>query len=430
MTSLVYPLTQEVVRTANDFDLLLNESTIDEINRIVEPTQNNLELALIQPSINGPTVSRDGTLVTNKLELTVNAVAIQPNNPVRLLHVSKSDVELNPIDSQNMISAATSVIIKQLTNAILYNDLQLMLSCLDMIPIPELAFDKRQKFVLLIVALCQELEKTDMFRAFIRYFRVNQHLDENEFPESAIAEILCNDYDYDLLRFIWQCSDETFETVVISMLYWPMDRNVTSALGNLTYIYNQLLQVLPDTDSMKNSVAETMFTIGRCNYDVMKFVYCIYGLSHPVVPRPWWIIDDYNEVTELDEEELNYGPLSLPLEVSIERDVEWERQYRMLYDPDSWYTGVCLECKLRIGRYRYAVRTPFPFNGWDGCFCSWECVIDNLVPVNDDIIRGLIGAASQTTRILDASINRSVVSQTVEEEDNVTEEEDDDVFEP
>lgn len=44
----------------------------------------------------------------------------------------------------------------------------------------------------------------------------------------------------------------------------------------------------------------------------------------------------------------------------------------------SWFTGFCRQCSTRIERREYAVRKPYVKGGWLGCYCSWECIMDDL----------------------------------------------------
>lgn len=45
----------------------------------------------------------------------------------------------------------------------------------------------------------------------------------------------------------------------------------------------------------------------------------------------------------------------------------------------DWFVGHCQQCNLRIRRKYHAVRVPMIFGGWQGCFCSWECVRNNVI---------------------------------------------------
>jgi len=46
--------------------------------------------------------------------------------------------------------------------------------------------------------------------------------------------------------------------------------------------------------------------------------------------------------------------------------------------PTMWFTGSCEECLSRIKSVHHSVRRPDPLGGWQGCFCSWECVRNSL----------------------------------------------------
>ena len=66
-----------------------------------------------------------------------------------------------------------------------------------------------------------------------------------------------------------------------------------------------------------------------------------------------------------------------------------------LYDVDDmktlanrWFTGFCEHCNKSIPKLRYAVRYPLEHGGWEGCFCSFECIYKSkMFPIykNDDL---------------------------------------------
>lgn len=43
-------------------------------------------------------------------------------------------------------------------------------------------------------------------------------------------------------------------------------------------------------------------------------------------------------------------------------------------DPESWFTGTCNGCKLKILDLSHALRYPVVGGGWIGCFCSEDCM--------------------------------------------------------
>jgi hypothetical protein len=41
---------------------------------------------------------------------------------------------------------------------------------------------------------------------------------------------------------------------------------------------------------------------------------------------------------------------------------------------EMWFTGKCETCEIKIPTYRYAVRFPVSGGGWEGCYCSFDCI--------------------------------------------------------
>jgi hypothetical protein len=44
----------------------------------------------------------------------------------------------------------------------------------------------------------------------------------------------------------------------------------------------------------------------------------------------------------------------------------------------SWFLGRCQKCMKSINKYHYAIRMPVENGGWQGCFCSLECMEDEF----------------------------------------------------
>jgi hypothetical protein len=51
-------------------------------------------------------------------------------------------------------------------------------------------------------------------------------------------------------------------------------------------------------------------------------------------------------------------------------------------NPEGWFTGNCESCFRKIFKTIYAVRRPRINGGWDGCYCSWSCVRNDVVEPN------------------------------------------------
>lgn len=41
---------------------------------------------------------------------------------------------------------------------------------------------------------------------------------------------------------------------------------------------------------------------------------------------------------------------------------------------DDWFRGYCDECSNKIGKKHYAIRLPLDHGGWKGCYCSFNCM--------------------------------------------------------
>lgn len=46
-------------------------------------------------------------------------------------------------------------------------------------------------------------------------------------------------------------------------------------------------------------------------------------------------------------------------------------------EEDEWFEGNCNTCQLRIKNLSHAIRFPLKKGGWSGCFCSFNCMLEN-----------------------------------------------------
>ena len=76
-----------------------------------------------------------------------------------------------------------------------------------------------------------------------------------------------------------------------------------------------------------------------------------------------------------------WGPSNLLLGANPDDVLDGTADLRMftddrftVEDDESWFTGSCDRCWLRIKSPRYAVRKPIEAGGWRGQYCSWDCV--------------------------------------------------------
>ena len=106
-----------------------------------------------------------------------------------------------------------------------------------------------------------------------------------------------------------------------------------------------------------------------------------------------------SESQELVQKELEYyrnlfrfyGPINVSSihDDDNNNDDDDNNEYRMflcdMYDYDEdygfirpWFRGSCDHCHKKIQYSWYAVRSPKPSGGWAGCYCSYECVRNDI----------------------------------------------------
>jgi hypothetical protein len=77
---------------------------------------------------------------------------------------------------------------------------------------------------------------------------------------------------------------------------------------------------------------------------------------------------------------------------------DYDEEFDYLSD---WFTGVCQECHFKIRHRWYAVRKPGYHGGWTGCYCSWDCVRQELYESDEpDLL------TDELVNIFETDINR------------------------
>jgi len=101
--------------------------------------------------------------------------------------------------------------------------------------------------------------------------------------------------------------------------------------------------------------------------DSDRLLFWIFGPSNPII----------GQNLTLNTPSAKYGGCRMFLTNLFDYDEEFD------YVAD-WFTGNCEQCLLRIRHRWYAVRLPRVHGGWEGCFCSWECVKEKLEDIEID----------------------------------------------
>lgn len=94
-----------------------------------------------------------------------------------------------------------------------------------------------------------------------------------------------------------------------------------------------------------------------------KELFQIYGPANPLVDQ---------DLT-LSGPSYKYGGCRMFLTDIFDYDEEFDQV-------QPWFTGACDMCHLRIRKYCHAIRRPRVLGGWYGCYCSFKCLRDSLIP--------------------------------------------------
>ena len=86
------------------------------------------------------------------------------------------------------------------------------------------------------------------------------------------------------------------------------------------------------------------------------------------------------------------------------------------YGHINWFKGSCNFCHNTIPYPHYAVRKPILYGGWQGCFCSWECVQNSLLESESPIL-ALIPQFQNQLLTIGIQERNLVITQPEEESD-------------
>jgi len=80
-----------------------------------------------------------------------------------------------------------------------------------------------------------------------------------------------------------------------------------------------------------------------------------------------------------------------------------------IYKPEeglTWFTGKCQGCNKIIPDISHAIRFPRRFGGWKGCYCSFECMLENppyLIQDQENILLNIMKQNINKLGIMDRS---------------------------
>lgn len=76
-------------------------------------------------------------------------------------------------------------------------------------------------------------------------------------------------------------------------------------------------------------------------------------------------------------------------------------------DKEDWFKGRCDNCMLQIRDRSHCVRIPMEEGGWDGCYCSFECMLEHMPFRNHEINLKL--EAMRYVFVMDGIMDRAVL---------------------
>lgn len=182
--------------------------------------------------------------------------------------------------------------------------------------------------------------------------------------------------------------EKTIETInddeAIKLLTEGLE-NVGISIVEIDSAKEYLKKVISSSTQMKKDLlAPILKNRKEYNLEADRLLFWIYGSANPLV----------NQDLTLKTNSAKYGGCRMMLCDLF----DYNEDYDYLED---WFTGSCQQCLLRIEKRCYAVRLPRPHGGWEGNFCSFECVktyqeeIEGEEKEKDILTNALINAFSK-----------------------------------
>ena len=166
------------------------------------------------------------------------------------------------------------------------------------------------------------------------------------------------------------------------VMYMATSRAIDFFHDDNEYTYRTLIQMCgQDVMYIRNALVDKLVIISQ------------------YAPIPAWVL--FDKITNKEAREISTR-LLLALSNNGKKRIEDKSLFQLLgpanpdeekdermftsttYDWDEndmfidWFLGYCDNCYRRIRHRVHGVRKPQPYGGWDGVFCSWRCVIENI----------------------------------------------------
>jgi len=152
-----------------------------------------------------------------------------------------------------------------------------------------------------------------------------------------------------------------------------------SAEEAIKEIFNKLYQRLLNQKYKKiisRKFKDEKFTL-LCDYATSSFSQREIILDRKILSK---------DISEIEKNYFNlYGPIN-----SIWTEKEKNGyEYRMKKFGEKWFSKSCDKCSKNLS-YETVVRKPVVGGGWDGCYCSWNCVKNLYLSDEEDYLLRLI----------------------------------------
>ena len=230
-------------------------------------------------------------------------------------------------------------------------------------------FSKNHMFIKLAVDIIRKLGNIELHDIIVDFVKDNKdalHLETVDIPDYLIEKCISNHH----IRTVIEEEKTSHEKVNVVDSLTSGLQNIGIAFENNVENRNKIEKILEEHrdeyEKIKEEVSDQLWKIKRGDDELF---FKIFG---PV-----------NILTGEDFRLTNLSTLLGGNRMFVDNEIETNEDN---IDED-WFIGICQRCLKKIPYDYYAVREPILDGGWQGCYCSWDCVKDDTLEESPFLFR-------------------------------------------
>lgn len=181
------------------------------------------------------------------------------------------------------------------------------------------------------------------------------------------------------------------------------------------FIHKMKFKYKEDEDVLQTLKHNTPYSIASSTYAIMPLEEKVIMIDNLRRDKPIMISDESTKSDYIHF--LTYGPNNVPHDLKVKRhnsdlpcmksggcrmflclcceSIDDNEDEEDVLHREDWFKGRCGVCSRIIERRHYAIRRPLPMGGWRGCFCSFECLNEDVNDPEDLVTPILISILTE-----------------------------------